>query len=268
MGLRSTYRRSGYNKHGKYGKSRRGHRVRFKIPPTIYEAEEEAAYDENGDLLPVKNGDGSFLEAGDTVDAKGSNAAVGAKYKCQVVDLSILDTLDTAANKQYRKSKKIHNIDWDDSNSDSSANTHDSLRVHTCAQPKKDSSAYASSHHHGDKRGKSGKSGKMKGTPFGTYGTKNHLKFSKVQTIYKIIERIGSGSSFNSSEGPSDSSKHNMKVWENAYRGNESKHKRSLGLTLKKLFSFSSKQSKNAKQATQSKRKLDRRVLDIRKLSL
>ena len=96
----------------------------------------------------------------------------------------------------------------------------------------------------------------------------NHLKFSKVQTIYKIIERIGSGSSFNSSEGPSDSSKHNMKVWENAYRGNESKHKRSLGLTLKKLFSFSSKQSKNAKQATQSKRKLDRRVLDIRKLSL
>jgi len=105
-------------------------------------------------------------------------------------------------------------------------------------------------------------------------------KFSKVQFAQRIIERIGSGSSFNSSEGPSDSSKHNMKVWENTFRGqgkNKVGPKRSIGIALKKFFSFQGRAGGRSKQGCalareqvtrESKRMLERKVMDIRKLSL
>ena len=63
------------------------------------------------------------------------------------------------------------------------------------------------------------------------------LPLAKVQTIERILDRIGSGSSFNSSEGPSDSSKHNMQVWEKAHHHHlGGKHKRTKGTTLKLLL--------------------------------
>ena len=70
-----------------------------------------------------------------------------------------------------------------------------------------------------------------------------------------------------------------MKVWENAFRGQESKaRKRSVGFNLKKLFSFSNKNKHKQNNKSNSHHHsrlfqkqthcLDRRVFDIRKLSL
>jgi hypothetical protein len=209
-------------------------------------------------------------------------ASTSTHTQHQVVDLSILETEDAAQKRSqsYRKSKKIYFDDvndcWDDSSSDSSAKTHDSLRVHTCAfQKKHDHSKHH--HHHSDK----GLLHHRNGMDHHHHGMRDKngngkRPCSKVQTIVRLLERIGSGSSFNSSEGPSDSSKHNMKVWENAFRGQESKaRKRSVGFNLKKLFKSFSNKHKNKKNKNSSRfhqtnggTMLDRKVFDIRKLSL
>lgn len=194
----SSSRRGGrrYRGGGKKSKSR----VKLKIPPTIYEEDEE-----------------------DELDMGSGAEDCACEKECEVVDLSILEKEDEVSRQRlamYRKSKKKY-IDWEDSDSDSSAKSNDSVMVHTCAQAKRAPATAMDS-----MRGRRGKMGNRR------------LPLAKVQTIERILDRIGSGSSFNSSEGPSDSSKHNMKVWENAYGGQErSKHKpRSKGIGLKLMI--------------------------------
>ena len=84
-----------------YGKSKKS-RVKLRIPPTIYEVDEEddSNYMENG---------------GEDQDDKGKNT---------IVNLKILENDAEEVCRQrfalYGKSKKKY-IDWDDSDSDSSA---------------------------------------------------------------------------------------------------------------------------------------------------
>ena len=68
---------------------------------------------------------------------------------------------------------------------------------------------------------------------------RQQFPLAKVQTIERILDRIGSGSSFNSSEGPSDTSKHNMALYHHHHhRGAKGgpKHGRNRGISLKLLL--------------------------------
>lgn len=140
-----------------------------------------------------------------------------------IVDLSILENdAEEACRQRYSRSQKKKHIEcWDDSDggSDASATSHDSLLAHSAGKPQKPKD--------------------MPKRFGGRRARRQQFPLAKVQTIERILDRIGSGSSFNSSEGPSDTSKHNMALYHHHHhRGAKGgpKHGRNRGTSLKLLL--------------------------------
>ena len=211
--------------------SNKRRRVRFKIPPTIHEVDEEEATREFS----------STQEDGASIGGDGARPLVRNTKATLASHVAALQRRNRLAGGGEYPHAPPYDADYDsDSSSDASAKTYDSLRVNTNARVREGSRhAHAHAHHHhhhhhhdrashgaGDPKGRGTRHRSSTGAVTSHRNPRAHRqgrggqlfgqysKVSKVQTIVRILDRIGSGSSFTSSEGPSDSSKHSMKMWE------------------------------------------------------